>query len=969
VRRATYAKVSPKISGNRISIPTALIAAWGVLLTAGAGGVTFDADSLTDADIQTVAGRLRSDHGTQFDGQAEALLQAQNKTEGSALYGAFADVKPTDEQDIDFAQRYFNPIRTLAMVYSSKGSRYFRNSEVAKAMHNGLIYTRKHVYAGCDKPGNWWVWGKQMPGCLADIMTAVYEDLAPEDQAYLLAVMDYLVPRAPIADEGYHHGKSGRDALAMLKVGAATRDRERIAYAWEGMENAVATYFLEPDGAPLMTVIRAEWLGISLPYVYEGYRTLVEWIEITQGTAMAPRNETSGKIGEYLLGLGRWNTFQGTEMAWIAFVTYRTFWRPASTLSMARAMAGLDVPHAEELRAMAAGTDTPPDGVRFWPSIETLIYRAPDFYCALPMASKNKHGVSWAYKNKFLHIGNKWYYGRDGHTILASQPEDHDPNLTYTFNWRRLSGITRDDGSVLDSPQKGGRTEGYWQPQHILCENPIAGAAVLDERQAVAGIEVCSGQLRARKSYYFLHDQNLIVTQGDRIKGRGQTDTIVHTFPIGDDAPAQLIVNGETVALAEGRSHIVPTPAWVAGPRGGYYFPEDGAVTLLTETREPDFEDHGEWTQEQKAKVPAQQFISIFFDHGENPANAEYVSAHWPAATPESIERLAEAFARDASFRRETAGHFLSYGSYTGIAFFEPGTIHGYSADRPCFLTAREDDEALRMALFEPSWRNVTLTLGLPFEAVAKTLPNGYRLDGSTFTADVKTGQPVTLHFTENAAGQRTLESVTTPDWQLHAKGMAMLPKPRHEDFELYPVGRPPDNALVLTSGVQDAIVVTDESPASGSRCVRITDGAPALPFYEPELVYDLRFDKGTVLLSYDVRLERGAILRNDLRNRRTIHGVGPSLVFERGKLLIAERELMAVPEGQWFHVEVEVALGDKAAGTFDLAVTLPGQAPRRFTALPCQRADFVEAYRCFFSAYGTEPSAFYLDNIHIEQR
>ena len=62
-------------------------------------------------------------------------------------------------------------------------------------------------------------------------------------------------------------------------------------------------------------------------------------------------------------------------------------------------------------------------------------------------------------------IGSKWYYGRDGHLVIVRNSEERNPALTYTTNWRRLSGITRDDGSLLESDQIEGMDGGYWTPQ------------------------------------------------------------------------------------------------------------------------------------------------------------------------------------------------------------------------------------------------------------------------------------------------------------------------------------------------------------------------------------------------------------------------------------------------------------------------------------------------------------------------
>jgi Polysaccharide lyase family 8, super-sandwich domain/Polysaccharide lyase family 8, N terminal alpha-helical domain len=722
-----------------------LLAVACVFLTiAPAAAVSFDPGLGTDDELRLVAQRLHDQttgapNAEALDAQVRALLDAQNRTVGDALFGAFADVKPRDDKHIDFARGYFDPIRVLSRAYALPTSTYHKSEAVADAIRTGFEYTRKHVHPGCEKPGNWWVWAKQMPDCLCDILALLADDMHPDDKAYLVSVLDYLIGEGPLKGSGYHTGKAGKDAVNVLKAGVLTGDRERIAHAQECMENEVGPYLLEPDGTPLMTVIKDEFLGVSLPYVYEGYETIVEWVRMTQGTSMALRPETSGKLTDYALGLGRWNTLNNTEVAWIGFTPYQVFWQPARTLALARTLGTLEVPRADEAKAMGAGTDAPPDGIRFWPAAETLIYRSPDFYCALVMASENRHQVSWSYKNYFLHIGQKWYYGRDGMLILASRPEDTHPNLSYTLNWNRLSGVTHDDGSVLESDQRVMEDHGYWQPAYIYCKNPFAGAAVLDGF-AAAGLEVHSGNTRARKSFHFVHECDLIVMLGSGIQGRGDTVTTVHTFPTDETG---LVVNGTLLALTDGTPATVETPAWIHGPAGGYYFSESGQVTLLAETREPDFEDHGNLTPDRRPEVAPGRFVSIYFDHGANPSGATYAAACYPKASLEQMPDLARDFAASASFSRDAAGHAFSYGSHTGLVFFEPGSLKGYAGDRPCFLALRGG----AAALYEPSWEKCQLSLGLPFTPAPQPLPDGLALDGATLSVDVKPGVPVRWRF------------------------------------------------------------------------------------------------------------------------------------------------------------------------------------------------------------------------------
>ena len=346
-------------------------------------------------------------------------------------------------------------------------------------------------------------------------------------------------------------------------------------------------------------------------------------------------------------------------------------------------------------------------------------------------------------------MGNKWYYGRDGHLVLARGPAETDPNLTYTQEWQRLTGVTHDDGSVLASEQFHRGTNGYFQPGHIRCANPMAGAAILDGRDGVAGIEVHAGMTRARKSYFFLRDQNAIVTLGSHIQGRGPTETTLHTFPVSN-GPVLVLVGDKPRKLAEGTPFRVKTPCWIHTVGGGCWLPEMGNVTLLTETRKPDFEDHGNPPPDQQPDVPPQKFVSITVDHGQNPTGARYAAVLFPLAAAADMPALARSFASQCKFRRSDAGHFLRMGDLTLAAFFQPGSLGEYRADRACFMAVRRTDQTVRVAAYEPSWKEARLQIQLPFRAAGTILPGNCRLEGDTLSIEAKPGQPVECQLAAN---------------------------------------------------------------------------------------------------------------------------------------------------------------------------------------------------------------------------
>jgi len=240
-------------------------------------------------------------------------------------------------------------------------------------------------------------------------------------------------------------------------------------------------------------------------------------------------------------------------------------------------------------------------------------------------------------------------------------------------------------------------------------------------------------------------------------------------------------------------------------------------------------------------------------------------------------------------------------------------------------------------------------------------------LSGDFMPAAEQRYNGLTVLLLNSPEWRRVVES--GKDWRL----LRGLPKPEpmswREDFEKTAVGESPEVSLLFTTEHPETLAVSDETAASGRHSLKFIDGSSDQPYYEPELAYDLNFTEGIAVLRFDLRLEPGAVFRSDLRDERGINGVGPSVVFDHGTLRVGDRELTEVPEGQWFHVEIEAGLAGAANGTFAIAITLPDQDPKRFKSLPCQRQDFFQAHRCFLSAYATEEAVFYLDNIHIEER
>jgi hypothetical protein len=186
------------------------------------------------------------------------------------------------------------------------------------------------------------------------------------------------------------------------------------------------------------------------------------------------------------------------------------------------------------------------------------------------------------------------------------------------------------------------------------------------------------------------------------------------------------------------------------------------------------------------------------------------------------------------------------------------------------------------------------------------------------------------------------------------------------DDFETSPLGAPPQFARVIVENKGDAIAVTDETAATGGRSLKIVD-APGLQFaYNPHFFYEPGHTDGVSRFRFKMRVEAGVVMYHQWRDGGNPYRVGPTIWVRDGKLSADDRVLLDMPVGQWVGFEVTAGLGSKSTGTWQLRVTLPGQAPRTFADLPNGSPEWKTLTWLGFSSMATAATVFYLDDLEL---
>jgi hypothetical protein len=189
-----------------------------------------------------------------------------------------------------------------------------------------------------------------------------------------------------------------------------------------------------------------------------------------------------------------------------------------------------------------------------------------------------------------------------------------------------------------------------------------------------------------------------------------------------------------------------------------------------------------------------------------------------------------------------------------------------------------------------------------------------------------------------------------------------------NDDFEDQPVGSRPNGAVSHVENRGDAIVVTDETAASGKHSLKIVD-APGLRYdYDPHLTYEsLGHQRGKIHNSFDLRVAKDTRMTFEWRD----YGQAPYVTGPRFTLydrhLAFKGKTLSLPADAWIHFDIVAGLADAAKDGWTLRVTVPGQSPQEFRNLAMESPRFAKLDWIGFSSNATYKTTFYLDNLVLK--
>ncbi|MFC5831631.1 polysaccharide lyase 8 family protein [Nonomuraea insulae] len=613
----------------------------------------------------------------------------------------------------------YGRLRLIATAWATPGTpQHGDDAVVAKVVEALDLLHERHYNEGLPETGNWWFWEIGTPAELARVCVLLGDRLDEGRMGAYLRAIDRFCPDAdrragwPDASES---GSNRADKASIVAFrGVAGRSAEKLALARDGLSDvrdggrhSVFGYAESGDGfyrdgsfiqhgnvaytgsyglSLLIAVSEAVALLHGSPWEVTdpGRQVVLDAVErsfapfmhdgllmdTVRGRAASRQAFSDGVAGHAAIGavllLARSapepyrSRFMALAKGWIERGRARPYLEHANVPETRRAVAVLDDKGVEA----APG----PVGHFVFPSMDRVVHRRPSWSLAISLSSCRTAAYE-AINQENLH---GWYTG-DGMTYTyTSDLEAYGRDFWPTVNPYRLPGIT------VDTREREDLSFSAHRPP-----SAFAGGVVLEGRYGLTAMDLAGegASLRARKSWFCLDSAVVVLGSGITSFDGRVIETVVENR--ATDAKPY---------MGDGWAHMAGV--------GGYVF--EGA-RMLVETRTGRWRDINGGDDTKGAFDPVtRRYVTIWFDHGVNPVEANYSYVLLPNATRERTRffrgrQPVKVLCNTSQFQAVQSGTLM------GATFWSEGRIGVVSVDAPCLLMMRRASERLILTVADPS--------------------------------------------------------------------------------------------------------------------------------------------------------------------------------------------------------------------------------------------------------------------------
>ena len=612
-------------------------------------------------------------------------------------------------------------LQILAISYTSKSSKLYKDKALSKKIHKSLDYWLDHDFLSA----NWHDQHIGVPKFLLPTLLLIESELTKTqfDKGIELA------NRAKIKMSGQNKVWLATNVLLKSLL---LRDVEAVAEA--------STAIQEELKVSKNVGIKADWSyhehGAQLQFGNYGLWYLENMIQCYAFVNATPFQFEKHKIAtlrNYVLEGQQWiywNNSYGVSALGRHLYKDEQQKKAARLKVCLEQMKQLDKPHAKAYDTAISSTVLS-GNKHFWES-DFHVHRRNDFYFSVKMSSKRVVGTESVNSENI-----QGYYMGDGLALLSVNNQAYQ-NVFPFWDWKKLPGTTivQDTAKLPSIKFRDFKTNGVFVGGVSNGQN---GVAVMDyDRDGV----------KAKKSWFMFND--FIVCLGTDISSGKNEETTT--------AINQSFLKGNVVVSKAGhiqkpiRKQKNAAIDWVLHDSIGYLFPKNQNTNIATNILV------GSWNKVAKRYRPVlltEHIFKLWVSHGTRPKNAAYTYILVPNASEEKMMNLHE----NHPFKIVNTTVFQSVESVdqtlAGMVFYKKGNSKlkgGLAVDHHCVLLLEEKADNLQLAVSDPAQilKTVTVTLQGNYKTANSTYHNGKTQLKIVLPQGVHAGESVVLALERN---------------------------------------------------------------------------------------------------------------------------------------------------------------------------------------------------------------------------
>lgn len=601
--------------------------------------------------------------------------------------GSFSDINYEDlTRTAGFPHRkHTADLVYLATAYRKPSSPYYQDPELKQRITASLEYWVANDFFG----DNWHNNQISTPTNLVNLMLLIGDEL-PED----------LVERAqPIIGRAHMNASGARpsgDRIVIAGILAKNLLFTENKKAFDEVISIIANEIKFSTGERGMQHDysfhhRVDRVNNTTSYGYGKYANAFgEWADYVAGTSYAFDKDRINQLVDYYLdGVYKqlvYGIYEDISVKNRSISNQSTF-QPRGIVEIERLLRSTDYrkEELEEIIQLRKGERSPTRAfAKFFWQTEHFVLQRPDYYTTVRMFSTRNRNMEVPYNGP----GKTTHHRADGTNYLQLDGNEYH-DIWPVYDWQKISGTT-----ILQKPELHG-------PEDIQMDGltNFVGASE-DGYFGAVGFDFISPHdgTKAKKGWFFFDRVYVCLGAGIASDKAYPVATTVDQALLRGPIRVQHQNSGPRV-LPEGE-HELENLEWLYHDGVGYWFPN--RPTLRVENQV----ERGSWaditdrknisTEEIRKKV-----LTVYFDHGIRPQDAEYAYVVAPRIDPEELASLSESGLSILSNDQRLQAVYHPGLEQTQAVFYEAGSLSlpddsSVDVAQPGIVLIKSDGGAIR---------------------------------------------------------------------------------------------------------------------------------------------------------------------------------------------------------------------------------------------------------------------------------